>query len=226
MSRTGGREPGRVWVSPPAPELECSVCTEVFHDPVTLACGHTFCRACTTRWFTTAAKRCPTARCPASANSQPAALPTNYALKSIAEALLVHCRFGTREGERGEWLADPEGCPAQLSRAEAESHETTCEYVVEVCPFAGCGVERRRRDADAHNVAAAAAHARGMRNAHVAPPQAVAKAVLAFQSALPKRRLIGVTGGVKRVFGVRGQRVSTSRALTLCFATAVLEQRS
>ena len=83
-----------MWVAPPAPDLECSVCSEVFTDPVTLACGHTFCRSCALRWFTNSAKRCPVARCPASANTQPQALPTQYVLKGVLDALRVHCRFG------------------------------------------------------------------------------------------------------------------------------------
>ena len=62
MSRRRERERERVWVAPPAPELECSVCTDVFTDPVTLACGHTFCRACAVQWFDAPAKRGPLRR--------------------------------------------------------------------------------------------------------------------------------------------------------------------
>ena len=106
MSRRREREPERVWVAPPAPHLECSVCTEPFTDPVTLACGHTFCRACAVQWFNTPAKRCPVARCPASSNSKPAALPTAYVVKDIVADLRVHCRFGLREDEHGSWTPD------------------------------------------------------------------------------------------------------------------------
>lgn len=28
-------------------ELACSICMQIFRDPVTLACGHTFCNSCT-----------------------------------------------------------------------------------------------------------------------------------------------------------------------------------
>jgi WD40 repeat protein len=168
MSRRREREPERVWVTAPAAGLECSVCTEVFTDPVTLACGHTFCRGCAVRWFTSPAKRCPAARCPASAKSKPAALPTAYALREVVEALRVYCRFGLREDDRGGWISDAAGCQAQMSLGEVSAHEATCEHALEVCPFAGCGVERRRRDADAHDAAAALAHARGERDARLA----------------------------------------------------------
>jgi hypothetical protein len=168
MSRRREREPPEcVWVTPPAPDLECSVCSEVFTDPVTLACGHTFCRACAVSWFDSTAKRCPLGACPASAKSKPAKLPTQYALKSMVDALRVRCRFGLCEDERGGWMPDPSGCPAQLSRSEAAAHEASCEHASEACPFAGCGALRRRRDADAHDVLMAVAHARGERDARL-----------------------------------------------------------
>jgi WD40 repeat protein len=143
------------------------VCSEVFADPVQLACGHTFCRACAVRWFTNPAKRCPVARCAASAGSKPASLPTAFALKGVVEALRVYCRFGGREAARGGWRPDPEGCLAQLSRSDAAAHEAACEHALEACPFAGCGVQRRRRDADAHDAEMAVAHARGERDARL-----------------------------------------------------------
>ena len=167
-SRGREREPERVWVAEPSPDLVCSVCADVFQDPVMLACGHFFCRACAMRWFNAPAKRCPTARCPASANSQPAAMPTAYAVKNMAEALRVYCRFGLREDARGEWVPDSEGCQVRLSRAEVAAHEAACEHALEACPFAGCDVQRRRRDADAHDAEAAVAHARGERDARLA----------------------------------------------------------
>ena len=168
MSRRRERETEPVWVSPPAPDLFCSVCSEVFTDPVTLACGHTFCRACAVSWFTAPAKLCPAARCPASKNAKPATLATAWTVKGTADALRVYCRFGLRENERGALVPDPEGRPAQLCHGNAAAHEAACEHALEACPFAGCGVQRRRRDADAHDTDAAVAHARGERDARLA----------------------------------------------------------
>ena len=178
------REPERVWVTPPAPDLMCSVCTEVFTDPVTLACGHSFCRACAVSWFDASAKRCPVARCPASANARPATLPPQYALKGMVEALRVHCRFGVREGDRGNWTHDRDGCQAHLLIADVSAHEASCEYAPELCPFSGCGVERRRRDARAHDTAAAEAHAFGERNARLASEAAASARVAAIEARL------------------------------------------
>jgi len=168
-------------VVPPDPDLECSVCLEVFTDPVSLLCGHTFCRQCAVTWFAEPGKLCPLARCPASANSQPAELPTAYVIKEMVDALRVYCRYGLREDE-GCWTPDPEGCLAHLLREEVAAHEAACAHAFEVCSFAGCGVKRRRRDADAHDVAAAVAHARGEREARLAEKARSAALVAAAEA--------------------------------------------
>ena len=107
-------------MTPPPPDLQCSVCRDIFVDPVVLACGHTFCRDCARDWFDAPAKRCPAARCLASADSKPDDLPTAYALKNMAEALRVYCRYGLREDARGEWVPDAEGCQARLCDASCD----------------------------------------------------------------------------------------------------------
>jgi hypothetical protein len=163
------REPGCVWVDEAqSSAATCSVCHDVLTDPVSLACGHSFCRACAVRWFTSSAKLCPECRRPDTAGSNPASLPTELRLRDIVEALRMHCRFGLREDERGAWIPDPAGCQAQLRRDEVTAHEAVCEHAPEACPFAGCGVVRRRRDADAHDAEMERAHARGERSARLA----------------------------------------------------------
>ena len=221
MSQRRQREPGRVWVMPPSPDLECSVCTEIFVDPVVLACGHTFCRACAVRWFNAPAKRCPVARCPASANSQPATLPSAYALKNMAEALRVYCRYGLREDERGEWVCDAAGCQAQLCRADVAAHEAACEHALEACPFAGCGVQRRRRDADAHDAEAAVAHARGERDARLK----LETQMLSLKTTAEARLAALEAGLVAAVPGGAGGSVE-SRAVTGAMCTATLHGHS
>jgi hypothetical protein len=219
MSRRREREPPAcVWVTPPPPDLECSVCSEVFTDPVTLACGHTFCRACALAWFTSPAKRCPVARCAASARSKPQALPTQYALKGVVESLRVYCRFGVREDERGGWKPDPEGCLAQLSRGEAAAHEASCEHALEVCPFAGCGAQRRRRDADAHDAEMAVAHARGERDARLALEASARRERDARLDALA--RLVALEARLAAVAAAGG--VGAARAVTGAVRRATL----
>lgn len=44
-------------------QLLCDVCLDVFSDPVTVPCGHTFCRACVERhWEDSVQRHCPTCK--------------------------------------------------------------------------------------------------------------------------------------------------------------------
>ncbi|KAK7884698.1 hypothetical protein WMY93_027821 [Mugilogobius chulae] len=65
-----------------AEDLSCSVCLSLFTDPVSLACGHSFCRGCLAGL--------PSARCPQCRAALPPAaelqrLVTNHILKSLAQ---------------------------------------------------------------------------------------------------------------------------------------------
>ncbi|XP_031133018.2 E3 ubiquitin-protein ligase TRIM39-like [Sander lucioperca] len=63
----------------------CSVCHEVFRDPVVLSCSHSFCKDCLKNWWTEK----PTQECPVckrrSLNSKP---PLNRVLKKLCESFL------------------------------------------------------------------------------------------------------------------------------------------
>ncbi|XP_039632970.1 nuclear factor 7, ovary-like [Perca fluviatilis] len=63
----------------------CSVCHEVFRDPVVLSCSHSFCKDCLQRWWTEK----PTQECPVckrrSSKSHP---PRNLELKKLCESFL------------------------------------------------------------------------------------------------------------------------------------------
>ncbi|XP_031164257.1 nuclear factor 7, brain-like [Sander lucioperca] len=63
----------------------CSVCHEVFRDPVLLSCSHSFCKDCLKSWWTEK----PTQECPVckrrSSKSEP---PRNLELKKLCESFL------------------------------------------------------------------------------------------------------------------------------------------
>ncbi|XP_074493024.1 nuclear factor 7, brain-like [Sebastes fasciatus] len=63
----------------------CSVCHDVFRDPVVLSCSHSFCKDCLKNWW----REKPTCECPIcktiSSTSEP---PLNRVLKNLCEAFL------------------------------------------------------------------------------------------------------------------------------------------
>ncbi|XP_015233345.1 PREDICTED: E3 ubiquitin-protein ligase TRIM39-like [Cyprinodon variegatus] len=71
--------------SRPEAELFCSVCNEVFKDPVVLSCGHSFCKECLKKWW----REKPVQECPfckrRSSKSNP---PISLSLKNLCEKFL------------------------------------------------------------------------------------------------------------------------------------------
>ncbi|XP_064414843.1 E3 ubiquitin-protein ligase TRIM17-like [Latimeria chalumnae] len=63
-------------------EITCSVCQELFKDPVTLRCGHNFCRECVSEyWKEKTSQSCPICR----TDSAFSDLKINYTLRNIVE---------------------------------------------------------------------------------------------------------------------------------------------
>uniref|UniRef100_H3A0W4 Tripartite motif containing 35 n=1 Tax=Latimeria chalumnae TaxID=7897 RepID=H3A0W4_LATCH len=63
-------------------DITCSVCQELFKDPVTLRCGHNFCRECVCEyWKEKTSQSCPICR----ADSVTSDLITNQTLRNIVE---------------------------------------------------------------------------------------------------------------------------------------------
>nr|XP_006001102.2 PREDICTED: E3 ubiquitin-protein ligase TRIM39-like [Latimeria chalumnae] len=63
-------------------EMNCSICQELFKDPVTLRCGHNFCRECVCEyWKEKTSQSCPICR----ADSAITDLITNHTLRNIIE---------------------------------------------------------------------------------------------------------------------------------------------
>uniref|UniRef100_A0A8C5PMD0 Uncharacterized protein n=1 Tax=Leptobrachium leishanense TaxID=445787 RepID=A0A8C5PMD0_9ANUR len=67
-------------------ELSCCICTDIYTDPVTLPCGHSYCRLCITRTWDNQEEReysCPECRCRFEARPN---LKRNLRLTNIAES--------------------------------------------------------------------------------------------------------------------------------------------
>ncbi|XP_029919999.1 nuclear factor 7, ovary-like [Myripristis murdjan] len=67
-------------------DLCCSVCQDIFKDPVLLSCSHSFCRACVQNWWTQKLNHeCPVCK-EIYLHGDP---PCNLALKNLCEAFLL-----------------------------------------------------------------------------------------------------------------------------------------
>ncbi|XP_032472843.1 tripartite motif-containing protein 65 isoform X2 [Phocoena sinus] len=66
--------------------LTCAICLGLYQDPVTLFCGHNFCRACIQDWLGRSEKVCPECREPFPDSAE---LRRNVALSGVLEELRV-----------------------------------------------------------------------------------------------------------------------------------------
>mmetsp|Transcript_35580 Transcript_35580/g.52016 ORF Transcript_35580/g.52016 Transcript_35580/m.52016 type:complete len:374 (+) Transcript_35580:54-1175(+) len=86
--------------------LECGVCLSIICEPITISCGHTFCRGCLVTALKRSKKKCPTCRavCHNSAEDQ----PENVMLANIAKSCfptIYEDRLKELENERKKWSA-------------------------------------------------------------------------------------------------------------------------
>ncbi|XP_061108476.1 zinc-binding protein A33-like [Conger conger] len=69
----------------PEDDLCCSLCCDIFKEPVLLKCSHSFCRVCLQKWWVqNSSRECPICRRKASMEKP----PLNLALRSIVETYL------------------------------------------------------------------------------------------------------------------------------------------
>ncbi|XP_053171556.1 E3 ubiquitin-protein ligase TRIM39-like [Scomber japonicus] len=65
-------------------DLSCSVCHDIFKDPVVLICSHSFCKVCLKNWW----REKQTRECPVCMEKHLSDPPRNLALKNLCEAFL------------------------------------------------------------------------------------------------------------------------------------------
>lgn len=112
-------------------ELKCAICLSIYTDPVTLSCGHNFCRDCIQNAFRRQAQNpgvysCP--QCRAAFGGRPA-LQKNTALSNIVEVHLPRVQEGNS--------AEP--CPLHGNRVEYYCFKDTA------CICASCIIEDYHR---------------------------------------------------------------------------------
>lgn len=84
--------------------LECSICLNFIVEPVTISCGHTFCKMCLVKSLRRHKKKCPT--CRSVCHVSPEDAPTNSMIKSLAlsvDAELYARRLLEHEAEKQTW---------------------------------------------------------------------------------------------------------------------------
>lgn len=67
--------------------IRCSICYEVFTEPVTLTCGHTFCLSCLAKWYFTNKRKKECTMCFNKWNELP---KINYILQDIIKSNQIH----------------------------------------------------------------------------------------------------------------------------------------
>ncbi|XP_042347539.1 nuclear factor 7, brain-like isoform X2 [Plectropomus leopardus] len=87
-------------------DLTCSICLTLFTDPVTLPCGHSFCRGCVTAALS-AQELCP--QCRTAVPTEGRSLPTSHILKSLSEKAKDAERRKTEQSQQKTQVA--ELCP-------------------------------------------------------------------------------------------------------------------
>uniref|UniRef100_H3B6B6 Uncharacterized protein n=1 Tax=Latimeria chalumnae TaxID=7897 RepID=H3B6B6_LATCH len=88
-------------------DLTCSTCQELFKDPVTLKCGHNFCRECVHEYWKTTSPSCPNCRAESAASD----LMTNCTLRNIAETYKKEVQ---KMKEQSEYICSQHGELLQL----------------------------------------------------------------------------------------------------------------
>lgn len=94
--------------APDAEDLTCSVCLSIFTEPVTLGCGHSFCRGCVTAL---PAAQCPQCRAAFPSASDLQLLPTSHILKSLSDRARERPQPGHGPGPQ-----EPGLCPEHEER--------------------------------------------------------------------------------------------------------------
>ncbi|XP_048189984.1 LOW QUALITY PROTEIN: E3 ubiquitin-protein ligase TRIM7 [Perognathus longimembris pacificus] len=143
-------------------EATCSICLELFREPVSVECGHSFCRACITRcWERTGARApsglppgplpCPQCREPA----RPAHLRPNRPLAAMAALLRRLGPAPAPAGKRGAPETAPETSPPAAAAARPRRCALHGEPLKLYCQDDGraiCVVCDRAREHRAHAV--------------------------------------------------------------------------
>ncbi|XP_029462723.1 RING finger protein 112 isoform X2 [Rhinatrema bivittatum] len=110
-------------------EITCCICLEVFQEPVSIQCGHNFCRDCLMEHWSSGGHQCPECR----QICQRTLMPTDFRLKSLvdkikqvqkAEKRPASLRVSALNGSKG---------PLQLLAVDEDGQLEVCEEAIQKC---------------------------------------------------------------------------------------------
>ncbi|XP_065447256.1 RING finger protein 112-like isoform X1 [Chrysemys picta bellii] len=119
-------------------DITCSICLDILEDPVSIECGHNFCRGClSTHWSGVSAweSQCPECRAPCSRDR----MTPDTRVKSLVEKIRDLPReetltvTGTASPEQGPGAQPEQGRPVQLVRLDEEGGLILDEEVLSRC---------------------------------------------------------------------------------------------
>ncbi|XP_043373074.1 RING finger protein 112-like isoform X2 [Dermochelys coriacea] len=119
-------------------DVTCSICLDILEDPISIECGHNFCRCClVTHWSGVSAwgYECPECRAPCSSNR----MTPDTRLKSLVEKIRNLPRVetltatGTASPEQGPGAQPEPGRPVQLVHLDKEGGLTLDQEALSCC---------------------------------------------------------------------------------------------
>eukprot|EP00239_Pterosperma_sp_CCMP1384_P001880 CAMPEP_0197850196 /NCGR_PEP_ID=MMETSP1438-20131217/14600_1 /TAXON_ID=1461541 /ORGANISM="Pterosperma sp., Strain CCMP1384" /LENGTH=165 /DNA_ID=CAMNT_0043463229 /DNA_START=521 /DNA_END=1015 /DNA_ORIENTATION=+ len=94
-------------------ELECSICQDIYTEPVTLHCGHSYCRSCILRFQARGGSNCPDCRCSF----------VEIPRKSVTIMNIAHQLFADRVARKLEALSHTEGVLETNASGDGDEEE-------------------------------------------------------------------------------------------------------
>ncbi|XP_051273399.1 E3 ubiquitin-protein ligase TRIM35-like isoform X3 [Dicentrarchus labrax] len=126
-------------------DLSCSVCDSIFTDPVTLQCGHNFCRSCVHKhWEKTISRKCPLCQQVTDSES-----PINFNLKSLCKNYSERGWGEPSGGYRNEFSQAGEQTPSRNVNEKKDAFEKIkqfCDSSIEHIEAQSRDIEKKIKD--------------------------------------------------------------------------------